>query len=279
MRRPIIDIKHLKYRYPKSKNWVINNLNLRIMPGEWLTLVGLNGSGKSTLVKLIDGLLPINSGDLLVNGLSFNNKNLLKIRSQIGIVFQNPKDQFVGVTVNDEIAFGLENRQIPANQIRQRILKALSLVGMSQYYNSLINNLSGGQQQRIAIADVIALSPRIIILDECTSMLDPEGRSKILHLINSLKRHLHLTVIDITHDVSDVKYAQKIAIMNKGQIVANGTPNKVFQKRKLFHECHLSLPDSDILRDLLSQRGVKVPDRNFNETEMLGWLHRLFFEK
>ncbi|XIF19609.1 MAG: Hypothetical protein AJITA_00267 [Acetilactobacillus jinshanensis] len=216
-----------------------------ILIGQWLSLIGLNGSGKSTLVKLIDGLLPKTSGQIIID--------------KIGIVFQNPKDQFVGATVKDEVAFGLENQQ-----------KALSLVGMRSYYNSLLNNLSGGQQQRIAIADVIAVRPRIIILDEGISMLDPEARDNIVHLDRALKRRFNLTIIDVTHNLSDTKYAQRIAIMNKG---------KLFSSSALFQKLHLGLPDPDILRDLLDKHGMKVPNRHFSETGMLAWLHRLFLKR
>lgn len=276
MDNPILQLHHVTYHYPGAKQLAVNDVNLSLNRGEWLTLIGLNGSGKSTLVKLIDGLVPKTSGQIVVDHQLLTSKSLLKIRPKIGVVFQNPKDQFVGVTVKDEVAFGLENQQVAPDKIKHAVRKSLSLVGMSSYYDSLVDNLSGGQQQRIAIADVIVLRPKIIILDECTSMLDPQGRDQIVRLVNALKHRFNLTIIDITHNISEAKYAQKIAVMNHGKIVASGTPNAIFQRSALFHKLHLGLPQPDTLRDLLKSQGIDIPNQHFNETRLLSWLHQLF---
>lgn len=278
MEKSIVNINHLKYIYPDSVSPAINNVSLRILKGQWTSLVGLNGSGKSTLIKLIDGLLPKTSGQIVVDGFPMSSKFLLLIRSKIGIVFQDPQDQFVGSTVKDEVAFGLENQQVPPNDIRNRIKRALSAVGMKSYENSLIDRLSGGQQQRIAIADVIVMKPEILVLDEATSMLNPRGRVKILNLIQNLKRRFHLTVIDITHDVEETRYAQRLIVMDRGRIVLTGSTSDVYNHEKVLLRHQLEIPKPDLLRDELRRRKLPVPDRHFTELGMLKWLRRLFLK-
>lgn len=278
MKKPVVNIKHLKYYYPGNRKPAINDVNLKIVKDEWVSLIGPNGSGKSTLIKLIDGLLPKTSGQIIIDGTQMSSKSLNLIRSRIGIVFQNPQDQFVGTTVMDEIAFGLENRRVPANEIKKRVKWALSVVGMKCYQDTLIDQLSGGQQQRIAIADVIVMKPELIILDEATSMLNLQGKVKILHLIQNLKRRFHLTVIDITHDVEDTRLAQRIAVMDHGQILLSGTPTEVYSHESLLQKYRIEIPGPDVLRNELQRRKLLIPNQHFTEAGMVKWLHKLFLK-
>ncbi len=218
----IIEVNKISYNYPE-RSLLFDNLSLNVREGEWLALIGQNGSGKSTLARLIDGLLVLKSGAITVDGLPVNDENINEIRNRIGIVFQNPEDQFVGATVEDDVAFGLENRQVPREQMHEIVEKSLKSVGMWQFRERIPANLSGGQKQRVAIAGIIALHPKIIILDEATSMLDPQGRNDILQLVRDLKEDNHLTVISITHDIDEAAGADRVVILNQGQIIDENT--------------------------------------------------------
>uniref|UniRef100_UPI002B05F17E ATP-binding cassette domain-containing protein n=1 Tax=Limosilactobacillus reuteri TaxID=1598 RepID=UPI002B05F17E len=194
-----IKIRKLVFTYPDSKYPVLNNINLDFEPFSWTAIIGHNGSGKSTLARLIDGLLSPTAGSIEVDGIQVNESSLGQIHQQIGFVFQNPENQFVGATVADDVAFGLENRQVAQNEMGEKIDKALKMVGMSDYKNTAPINLSGGQKQRVELAGILVLMPKIIILDEATSMLDPLARQEILSLLQRLKNEYNLSIISITH--------------------------------------------------------------------------------
>ena len=244
----VIEIKDLKFGY-SSKRKILNGLNITVKEGEYITLLGHNGSGKSTLAKLLIGLLEKNSGSIIVNGLELNEENVNQIREHVGIVFQNPDNQFVGVTVKDDIAFGLENRRIPSQEIKEEVFKYSKLVGMEEFLDRNPEDLSGGQKQRVAIASVLAFQPNIIIFDEATSMLDPLGVKEVMDTIRSLVGKK--TIISITHNLNEAKLADRVIVLNKGEIVLDGTPQDVFKEKEILKKANLDITDSMKLIELV----------------------------
>lgn len=270
----IIEVNQISYNYPE-RSLLFDNLSLNVREGEWLALIGQNGSGKSTLARLIDGLLVLKSGAITVDGLSVNDENINEIRNRIGIVFQNPEDQFVGATVEDDVAFGLENRQVPREQMHEIVEKSLKSVGMWQFRERIPANLSGGQKQRVAIAGIIALHPKIIILDEATSMLDPQGRNDILQLVRDLKEDNHLTVISITHDIDEAAGADRVVILNQGQIIDENTPDGIFAKPQRLKQIGLDAPYPAKVIEALSRRGITSDKQYMNDEELIAWIKQL----
>ena len=215
----LISLKNIFYRYSQNQeNYVLNDVSLDIEKDEWITLIGANGSGKSTLVKTLNGLNVPEKGTVFIDGLELNEENIWDIRRKVGMVFQNPDNQFVGSTVQDDVAFGLENIGLPRDEMIIRIDDALKRVGMEDFKLMEPSRLSGGQKQRVAIAGVLALRPQIIVLDEATSMLDPKGRQEVLNTVKSIKEESKMTVISITHDINEANEADRIFVMNKGKI-------------------------------------------------------------
>ena len=250
----------VSYSY-SQEGFAIKDLTLELEEGSYVALIGHNGSGKSTLAKLIIGLLPLQSGEIIVNGLKLKKSNYSKIRSQVGIVFQNPDNQFIGSTVEDDIAFGLENRQIPHEDMRGIIDEFASRVGMKDYLKKEPANLSGGQKQRVAIAGILALNPKVVIFDEATSMLDPHGRNEIDKLIKEMrKNNPELTIISITHDVEEAYQADKVVLLNKGQLVAYDKPSKIFSDEKLIEECNLRRPFILNVKNECKKVGIDIGD-------------------
>ncbi|MCC4501516.1 energy-coupling factor transporter ATPase [Limosilactobacillus reuteri] len=267
-----IKIGKLVFTYPDSKYPVLNNINLDFEPFSWTAIIGHNGSGKSTLARLIDGLLSPTAGSIEVDGIQVKESSLGQIHQQIGFVFQNPENQFVGATVADDVAFGLENRQVARNEMEEKIDKALTMVGMSDYKNTAPINLSGGQKQRIALAGILALMPKIIILDEATSMLDPLARQEILSLLQRLKNEYNLSIISITHDLKEIELADKIVVLNDSQVVKQGTPSEILKDKELLLEIGVGVPASQQLQKLLVERGINIPNRYLNLEELKNWL-------
>lgn len=267
-----IKIRKLVFTYPDSKYPVLNNINLDFEPFSWTAIIGHNGSGKSTLARLIDGLLSPTAGSIEVDGIQVKESSLGQIHQQIGFVFQNPENQFVGATVADDVAFGLENRQVARNEMEEKIDKALTMVGMSDYKNTAPINLSGGQKQRIALAGILALMPKIIILDEATSMLDPLARQEILSLLRRLKNEYNLSIISITHDLKEIELADKIVVLNDSQVVKQGTPAEILKDKELLLEIGVGVPASQQLQKLLVERGINIPNRYLNLEELKNWL-------
>ena len=259
-----IKIRKLVFTYPDSKYPVLNNINLDFEPFSWTAIIGHNGSGKSTLARLIDGLLSPTAGSIEVDGIQVNESSLGQIHQQIGFVFQNPENQFVGATVADDVAFGLENRQVAQNEMGEKIDKALKMVGMSDYKNTAPINLSGGQKQRVALAGILAL-----ILDEATSMLDPLARQEILSLLQRLKNEYNLSIISITHDLKEIELADKIIVLNDSQVVKQGTPSEILKDKELLLEIGVGVPASQQLQKLLVERGINIPNRYLNLEEQL----------
>lgn len=248
----VIEIKDLSFFYAEEEGYVLENFDLNIKKGEWVTILGHNGSGKSTLSKLIIGLLKKESGTIKVMD-KYLQDNEYEIREHIGIVFQNPDNQFVGSTVKDDIAFGLENQQMSRKEMNARIEKYSKMVNMYDFLNKEPHNLSGGEKQRVAIAGVLAMDTDIIILDEATSMLDPKGKNEVIDTIKRLSDG-EKTIITITHDLSEAVLSDRLVVLNKGKIVLDGTPLEVFKEEETIIEAGLdTLPTMKILDALEEQ--------------------------
>jgi energy-coupling factor transport system ATP-binding protein len=241
MKDKIIEIKDLYYSYD-NKTLVINKLSLEIYKQEWVCILGHNGSGKSTLSKLIVGLLAPLKGTINVDGKILSEETVYDIRRDISIVFQNPDNQFVGTTVIDDIAFGMENQQIPRDEMKQRIDQTIKQVKMEEFLLQEPHMLSGGQKQRVAIAGALALNSKVLIFDESTSMLDPQGREDIVSLIKQLKNEGDKTIISITHDLNEAILADRIIIMKNGKVMESGTPNEILIQEELLKDCGLDIP-------------------------------------
>ncbi|HEM5491610.1 TPA: energy-coupling factor transporter ATPase [Streptococcus suis] len=264
----IIEVKNLKYKYnQEDEQYTLNDVSFHVKQGEWLSIIGHNGSGKSTTVRLIDGLLEAESGDIYIDGDALTVDNVWDKRRLIGMVFQNPDNQFVGATVEDDVAFGLENQGIPLEEMRSRVDEALELVGMTDFKTREPARLSGGQKQRVAIAGVVALRPKIIILDEATSMLDPEGRLDLIKIVREIKERHGMTVISITHDLDEVALSDRVIVMKQGQVESISTPDELFIREDLA-DLDLNRPFTTELASSLRQTGLDLPLRYFTEEEL-----------
>ncbi len=272
--KDIIKVDNISYGYPEQPQ-LFDQFSLRVHEGEWLAIIGRNGSGKSTLARLIDGLLVLKAGQIMVNGMVVDDYHISEIRNQIGMVFQNPEDQFVGATVEDDVAFGLENRQIDRNKMHQTVEKSLKSVGMWEFRDRIPANLSGGQKQRVAIAGIIALNPQIIILDEATSMLDPQGRAEVLELVHRLRIQNHLTVISITHDIDEAAGADRVAIINDGKLLDDGAPEDIFSDSKRLEQIGLEAPYTSQLLTALTKRGLDSHSLYLDDKELIAWIQQL----
>ena len=256
----IIDVDKLTFSYDEKTD-AVHEVSFSIEKGQYCTIVGHNGSGKSTVAKLLTGLLEKKSGSIVIDGLELNIENLRKIRNKIGIVFQNPDNQFIGSTVRDDIAFGLENHCVEQVEMDPIIEEFSNRVGMHDYLNSEPTRLSGGQKQRVAIAGVLAMHPDIIIFDEATSMLDPQGKDEIKKVIMDLHKERNLTILSITHDIDEVTTSDYVLVMDEGQIILKGTPEEVFKKEDKLKETQFDLPYSMKLAKELDKLGVHIKDR------------------
>lgn len=271
----IIEIEKLNFAYGEEQaKKVLHDVDLTIEAGQWVALIGYNGSGKSTLAKLIDGLLTPQSGTIKVDGKILNEENIWDIREQIGMVFQNPDNQFVGADVEGDVAFGLENRGVSREEMQKRVKEALVAVKMERFAKYEPVRLSGGQKQRVAIAGVLALRPKIVIFDESTSMLDPEGRREIVSLMKKLNQEENFTVISITHDIDEAALADRIIVLDNGQIIQDDTPKNVFERGNELLALGLDVPYQERLKHELSQLGIAVPKEYLTEKEMVDWLWR-----
>ena len=266
--KSIIDVKNLSFRYKESQEYYdVKDITFHVKRGEWLSIVGHNGSGKSTTVRLIDGLLEAESGEIVIDGQRLTEENVWNIRRQIGMVFQNPDNQFVGATVEDDVAFGLENQGLSRQEMKKRVEEALDLVGMLDFKKREPARLSGGQKQRVAIAGVVALIPAILILDEATSMLDPEGRRELIETVKEIRKDYDMTVISITHDLEEVAMSDRVLVLKKGEIESTSSPRELFSRNDL-DQIGLDDPFSNQLKHSLSQNGYDLPENYLTESEL-----------
>ena len=266
--KSIIDVKNLSFRYKESQEYYdVKDITFHVKRGEWLSIVGHNGSGKSTTIRLIDGLLEAESGEIVIDGQRLTEENVWNIRRQIGMVFQNPDNQFVGATVEDDVAFGLENQGLSRQEMQKRVEEALDLVGMLDFKKREPARLSGGQKQRVAIAGVVALRPAILILDEATSMLDPEGRRELIETVKEIRKDYDMTVISITHDLEEVAMSDRVLVLKKGEIESTSSPRELFSRNDL-DQIGLDDPFSNQLKHSLSQNGYDLPENYLTESEL-----------
>ena len=253
-----IEIQNLSFAYNNGEN-VVKHVSLKVHEGQYVSIVGHNGSGKSTLARLIIGLLAPNDGKIYVDGEELTHKSVRNIRSKIALVFQNPDNQFIGATVEDDIAFGLENRRVPREKMQEIIKNYAKRVGMDEFLEQEPSRLSGGQKQRVAIAGALALDPEIIIFDEATSMLDPKGKSDIKGLISEMKKYNpNLTILSITHDVEEAFLSDEVIVMSQGEIAFKGKPQEVFSNRQALESLHLGVPFVLDIKDRLKSEKIDL---------------------
>lgn len=270
--KPIIEINQIEFSYQEEATPALKDISFSINKGEWVAIVGHNGSGKSTLAKAINGLHLPQKGTVTVGGMTLSEESVWDVRRMVGMVFQNPDNQFVGATVEDDVAFGLENQGIERSEMQRRVQDALGKVKMQEFATREPARLSGGQKQRVAIAGVVALRPDIIILDEATSMLDPEGRDDVIATIRKIKEESDLTVISITHDIDEAASANRILVMRDGELYQKGTPDEIFSAGPELVSLGLDLPFPEKLKSALKDRGVNVPANYLDEEGMMDWL-------
>ncbi len=255
----IIEFKNVSFSYDEGEDTVINNLNLDFYEGQFTCVLGHNGSGKSTMAKLINALLVPSSGQVLSFGLdTADEDNEIDIRRKIGMVFQNPDNQIVATIVEDDVAFGPENLGLPRKEIRQRVDDALKMVDMYDYRHHEPHRLSGGQKQRVAIAGIIAMQTKCIVLDEPTAMLDPKGRKEVMSALHKLKDELGITIILVTHFMDEAVKADRVVVMNDGEVKLDGTPVEVFKNSELLSSIGLSVPKPLELAVQLEKEGINL---------------------
>ncbi len=270
-------VKDLCFEYEENIP-TIQNVSFEIDAGEYVAILGHNGSGKSTIAKLLIGLLEKKSGDIMVEGILLNEENLYDVRSHIGIVFQNPDNQFIGATVRDDIAFGLENKCVPQKDMEDIINYYAKEVNMYAFLDHEPSKLSGGQKQRVAIAGILAMQPDILILDESTSMLDPKGKTEVNALVKKIRQEKKMTVLSITHDIEEASKADRIILLNKGRIEAIGSPKEILSDANKLEELGLEAPFSFQLSKQLQKIGIDV-SLYIDEKELVEELCQLRLKK
>lgn len=264
----MIEVSNLFFKYqPDQDSYTLKDISFHVKPGEWVSIVGHNGSGKSTTARLLDGLLLAESGSITIAGQILTEESIWSIRQDIGMVFQNPDNQFVGATVEDDVAFGLENKGMPYEEMVHRVDQALDLVGMSAYKTREPARLSGGQKQRVAIAGAIAARPKILIFDESTSMLDPKGRQELLATIQKIRQEFQLTILSITHDLDEVALSDRVIVMKSGEIESISEPKALFGRGAELKTLGLDLPFTTHLQEAL-QDVDWVPQDYMTEKEL-----------
>lgn len=238
----MINIKNLYFKYVGNQNYALTNVNIVIPKNQYVAILGHNGSGKSTLSKLLVGLFRPTSGEIIIDGIKISKNSLVDIRKKIGIIFQNPDNQFIGSSVEDDIAFGLENNRVEPNKMKSIIEIYAKKVNMLEYLDREPHILSGGQKQRVAIASALALDPEIIIFDEVTSMLDPKGKKEVLELIKAIQKTRKKTLISITHDMDEAIQADFCLVFSKGILIASGSPKEILNNKKIIKEAKIDSP-------------------------------------
>ena len=252
----------------------LKSVNLSVKEGEYISVLGHNGSGKSTLAKLLNLILIPTSGKIFIDGEDVSDEDLsddqvFEVRKKIGMVFQNPDNQIVATVVEEDVAFGVENLGLPREEIRRRVVNALNVVGMQEYARHAPHKLSGGQKQRVAIAGIIAMRPRVIIFDESTAMLDPIGRKAVIEIMEKLNREENITVINITHYMEEAARADRVIVINDGEMILDGAPREVFAEVDLLHKIGLESPQSTELVKKLKGAGFDVDIYAIGEEECI----------
>ncbi|SCI67773.1 Energy-coupling factor transporter ATP-binding protein EcfA1 [uncultured Clostridium sp.] len=259
-----------------GKSRAIDEVNIDVEEGQFIAILGHNGSGKSTFAKHLNAILVPTEGSIWVNGRDTRKpEELWNVRQSAGMVFQNPDNQIIGTVVEEDVGFGPENLGVPTNEIWERVEESLKAVGMIEYRHHSPNKLSGGQKQRVAIAGVIAMRPKCIVLDEPTAMLDPNGRREVLRTVEELRRQEKVTVILITHYMEEVIDADKVFVMDHGHVVMEGTPREIFSQVDTLKSYRLDVPQVTILADELQKRGIPVPAGILRKEELVEALCRL----
>lgn len=264
----ILEVENLTFKYEENQEApTLDRVSFAVQSGEWVSIIGQNGSGKSTTARAIDGLLENVSGNIKIDGQILSAENVWALRQKIGMVFQNPDNQFVGATVEDDVAFGMENQGIPREEMILRVDQALKQVNMLEFKGKEPARLSGGQKQRVAIAGIIALRPEIIILDEATSMLDPTGRAEIMRVIREIKAEYNLTVLSITHDLDEATLSDRVLVMRAGKIIKSAKPEELFGSGEDMINFGLDMPfTSNLAEDLRAD--FNLPEKYLNEEEL-----------
>ncbi|WP_186578943.1 energy-coupling factor transporter ATPase [Aquibacillus kalidii] len=264
----VVEVSNLVFGYDKrDKEQTLTDINFSVNKGEWVAVIGHNGSGKSTLAKLLVGLLEMDDGSISIAGINLNDNTKWEVRRHIGLVFQNPENQFVGTTVQDDVAFGLENINMPYEEMNNRVEEALKMVDLSELRFHDPSRLSGGQKQRVALAGILALRPSVLVLDEALVMLDPGSRRELLLTLKQLNKSSDMTIISITHDMDEAAEADRILLLEAGRLVDSGKPSDVFSKHQ-----QLEPPFSEALRRMLKRQKNTVPDTYMTEEELVNWL-------
>lgn len=266
----MIRLDRVSYTYAPEEAPALRDVTLHIRPGEFLAVAGHNGSGKSTLAKHLNALLLPTQGDVYVGGMNTKNEaDTLAIRQMVGMVFQNPDNQIVTTVVEEDVGFGPENLGVPTDEIQSRVREALADVEMTEMARSAPHMLSGGQKQRVAIAGMLAMRPQVIVMDEATAMLDPKGRRDVLRIMRELNRTRGMTIVMITQYMEEAVFADRVAVMAHGEIIALDTPHKVFAQTALLKENRLDVPEMAALRDALNEEGWDIPANCITVEEML----------
>jgi len=272
----VIRVEEVYFHYPGRDNWALDGLTMSINTGDYVAVIGPNGSGKSTLVRLFNGLLKPAAGKVLIEGKEVTDRaDLWDIRAKVAMVFQNPDNQLVATMVEEDVAFGPENLGVKPEEIRTRVEDALSLVSLTEFRNYPPHMLSGGQKQRLAIAGALAMKPRVLVLDEPTSMLDPQGREEVLNAIRHLNKEEGLTVVHITHDPEEAVWAKRVIVVEGGKVALDGTPEEVLNQVQRLQELGLEVPQMVSLAEGLRDQGYQVPAQILRVEEMVEWLWSL----
>lgn len=253
----VVEFKNVYFSYSNDLHYNLDNVSFQFHENEYICIIGHNGSGKSTISKVLSGLLKPAAGEILINGIAMNNNNVIQLKKNVGIIFQNPDNQFVGITAEDDIAFGLENYRVKQERMQDIIETSSKVIDITPLLKKEVHALSGGQKQKVAITSILSLLPSIIIFDESTSMLDPRAKNELKELMYFLKKELNKTIISITHDMEELKQADRIIFMSKGKVIADDVPLKLLFDYKFMKEHALDVPYDLQVLHLLREKGYK----------------------
>jgi energy-coupling factor transport system ATP-binding protein len=276
MSNKLVEFRNISFRYGEEQPWVLKNCSFEIYEEEWVAIIGHNGSGKSTIAKLMNGLLFPQEGEIYIDGKLVQEETIWDIRKDVGMVFQNPDNQFVGTTVQDDVAFGMENRGFSREEMLTRIEDVLEAVRMQDYRLTEPHRLSGGQKQRVAIASVLAVSPKVLILDEATAMLDPKGRKEIMATVTGVQEKNNVALLTITHDLQEIVQADRVIVMNEGEVWQETTPRTLLSRQQELRKIGLDVPFIATLANELKQAGIPISQEPLNHEEMLEELWTLY---